>query len=379
MPAVGQAAPTFTLPSQDGKPISLEQYRGKWVVLYFYPKDMTTGCTIEAHKFQDALPQFDRPSFLFLSVHQPCRQRFQLSAAGNKLLIAAAALPLQLQNIKSPQQRQNQPRQQGDHRHKPRLCIAKIDCQRLLCFHQLFVIQGRNVPRNSQDIGAAQHHFFADVLLPFLASFAAALADQHGERAFLLRESLLYLAQQCPLVRFRIRRILLQRVMNSRTAVPHIIDGVRIGLLYVLRSANTVPSGHDRRAPKSVSSSAPACASHIFDSPAARVRPIVATNAAHPNLQPPSTPAIRRKPQTKFCAEKFRAPYAAALLAAYANEALSALTGKEPKAPLAGVRMARYKMFFNPAKAIRELGLPQTPPRQAFADAIAWFRNGFRA
>ena len=43
MPTVGQDAPTFTLPSQDGSPISLEQYRGKWVVLYFYPKDMTTG------------------------------------------------------------------------------------------------------------------------------------------------------------------------------------------------------------------------------------------------------------------------------------------------------------------------------------------------
>ncbi len=76
-------------------------------------------------------------------------------------------------------------------------------------------------------------------------------------------------------------------------------------------------------------------------------------------------------------APKFRVPYAVALLAAYGNEALSALTGQEPKAPLAGVRMAKYKMYFNPAKAIRELGLPQTPPRQAFADAIAWFRGGF--
>ena len=53
MPAVGQAAPTFTLPSQDGTPISLKSFHGKWVVLYFYPRDMTTGCTIEAHKFQD--------------------------------------------------------------------------------------------------------------------------------------------------------------------------------------------------------------------------------------------------------------------------------------------------------------------------------------
>ncbi len=74
-------------------------------------------------------------------------------------------------------------------------------------------------------------------------------------------------------------------------------------------------------------------------------------------------------------APKFRVPWVVALLAAYGNEAVSAVTGREPKAPLAGVRMAKYTMFFNPAKAIRELGLPQTPPRQAFADAIAWFRE----
>jgi peroxiredoxin Q/BCP len=68
MPAVGQLAPTFTLPSQTGEPISLDSYRGKWVVLYFYPKDMTTGCTIEAHKFQDALPQFDAKNAVILGV-----------------------------------------------------------------------------------------------------------------------------------------------------------------------------------------------------------------------------------------------------------------------------------------------------------------------
>jgi peroxiredoxin Q/BCP len=68
MPAVGQAAPTFTLPSQIGEQISLDSYRGKWVVLYFYPKDMTTGCTIEAHKFQDALPQFDAKNAVILGV-----------------------------------------------------------------------------------------------------------------------------------------------------------------------------------------------------------------------------------------------------------------------------------------------------------------------
>ena len=77
-------------------------------------------------------------------------------------------------------------------------------------------------------------------------------------------------------------------------------------------------------------------------------------------------------------APRVRIPYAVALTAAYVNEAMAAITGKPPKAPLAGVRMARYKMFFNPAKAIRELGLPQTPPKQALADAVEWFRaNGY--
>ena len=68
MPAIGQAAPTFTLPSQTGEQISLDSFRGKWVVLYFYPKDMTTGCTIEAHKFQDALSQFEAKNAVILGV-----------------------------------------------------------------------------------------------------------------------------------------------------------------------------------------------------------------------------------------------------------------------------------------------------------------------
>jgi dihydroflavonol-4-reductase len=78
---------------------------------------------------------------------------------------------------------------------------------------------------------------------------------------------------------------------------------------------------------------------------------------------------------TGLPAPKFRVPYRVALAAAYVDEGISALTGRPPKAPLAGVRMARYKMFFNPAKAIGELGLPQTPARQAFADAVQWFRQ----
>src|ERR1035437_3087633 len=77
-------------------------------------------------------------------------------------------------------------------------------------------------------------------------------------------------------------------------------------------------------------------------------------------------------------APKWQIPYWVALGAAYADEALSMVTRRPPKAPLAGVRMAKHKMFFNPAKAIRELGLPQTPPKRALADAAEWFRqNGY--
>src|SRR5438034_7605605 len=80
-------------------------------------------------------------------------------------------------------------------------------------------------------------------------------------------------------------------------------------------------------------------------------------------------------------APKVRIPYFVALTAAHVNEAIANLTGKPPKAPIAGVRMAKYKMWFSPGKAIRELGLPQTPPAQALADAVGWFRanGGVRA
>jgi len=68
MPTVGQPAPTFTLPSQDGTQISLDSFRGKWVVLYFYPKDMTSGCTIEAHNFQRDQAKFDAANAVILGV-----------------------------------------------------------------------------------------------------------------------------------------------------------------------------------------------------------------------------------------------------------------------------------------------------------------------
>jgi len=51
-PTPGSAAPGFTLPSQQGTPVSLKDYRGSWIVLYFYPRDQTPGCTREARNFQ---------------------------------------------------------------------------------------------------------------------------------------------------------------------------------------------------------------------------------------------------------------------------------------------------------------------------------------
>jgi dihydroflavonol-4-reductase len=81
---------------------------------------------------------------------------------------------------------------------------------------------------------------------------------------------------------------------------------------------------------------------------------------------------------TGIPAPKMKIPRWVALAAAHMDEKISRLTGRPPRAPLAGVRMAKYKMWFNPTKAIRELGLPQTPPGQALADAIEWFRtNGY--
>ena len=66
--AEGAKAPDFSLPSQEDTNISLSQYKGKWVVLYFYPKDMTTGCTIEAHNFQRDLPKYDALNAVVLGV-----------------------------------------------------------------------------------------------------------------------------------------------------------------------------------------------------------------------------------------------------------------------------------------------------------------------
>ena len=66
--AVGSKAPSFTLPSQENKPVSLADYKGKWVVLYFYPKDQTSGCSLEAHNFQRDLPKYEAANAVVLCV-----------------------------------------------------------------------------------------------------------------------------------------------------------------------------------------------------------------------------------------------------------------------------------------------------------------------
>jgi peroxiredoxin Q/BCP len=67
-PPAGSPAPEFTLTSQDGTHVSLKDYRGKWVVLYFYPKDFTTGCSIEARNFQHDQPEYARRNAVILGV-----------------------------------------------------------------------------------------------------------------------------------------------------------------------------------------------------------------------------------------------------------------------------------------------------------------------
>jgi dihydroflavonol-4-reductase len=77
-------------------------------------------------------------------------------------------------------------------------------------------------------------------------------------------------------------------------------------------------------------------------------------------------------------APRTQIPRWVAMAAGYASETWAFITGIPPKAPLAGVRMAKYKMWFDPSKAVRELVLPQTLPKQALADAVKWFRdNGY--
>jgi thioredoxin-dependent peroxiredoxin len=67
-PAMGTLAPDFTLNSQDQQPVKLSALRGQWVVLYFYPKDFTSGCTVEARNFERDLSQYQKRRAVILGV-----------------------------------------------------------------------------------------------------------------------------------------------------------------------------------------------------------------------------------------------------------------------------------------------------------------------
>ena len=67
-PSVGSPSPDVSLTSNEGSQVSLKDYRGKWVVLYFYPKDFTSGCTLEAHNFQRDLQKYEQMGVVILGV-----------------------------------------------------------------------------------------------------------------------------------------------------------------------------------------------------------------------------------------------------------------------------------------------------------------------
>jgi thioredoxin-dependent peroxiredoxin len=82
----GKKAPAFSLDSSDGGRVSLQDFAGKIVVLYFYPKDNTPGCTVEAQEFRDAVPALKKLGAVVLGVskdsiasHCKFRDKYQLS------------------------------------------------------------------------------------------------------------------------------------------------------------------------------------------------------------------------------------------------------------------------------------------------------------
>jgi len=74
---VGDTAPTFCLPDKDGNEVCLENYKNKWVILYFYPKDMTSGCTLEAMDFTASLPEFKKMNTVVIGVSPDSQKSHQ--------------------------------------------------------------------------------------------------------------------------------------------------------------------------------------------------------------------------------------------------------------------------------------------------------------
>jgi dihydroflavonol-4-reductase len=78
---------------------------------------------------------------------------------------------------------------------------------------------------------------------------------------------------------------------------------------------------------------------------------------------------------TGIKAPAIKLPRLAILPLAHLNQWISNFTGQPPRIPLEGVKMAKYKMHYDCRKAIKELGIPQTPPEEALEKAVRWFRN----
>ena len=84
-PEVGSAAPDFLLTSNEGKQTGLGDFHGKWVVLYFYPKDFTGGCTLEAHNFQRDLDQYTKLNAVIVGVSVDTAESHKSFCAKEKL------------------------------------------------------------------------------------------------------------------------------------------------------------------------------------------------------------------------------------------------------------------------------------------------------
>jgi thioredoxin-dependent peroxiredoxin len=85
MPTIGKAAPAFSLLSDTGEKVSLKDFKGQKIVLYFYPKDDTSSCTKEACEFRDLMPRFDTSKSVILGVspdsvvsHQKFKAKYDL-------------------------------------------------------------------------------------------------------------------------------------------------------------------------------------------------------------------------------------------------------------------------------------------------------------
>lgn len=83
---VGKKAPLFTLPSDSGQDISLSDYKGGKVILYFYPKDNTSGCTLEAQAFRANLEEFKKRGYSVLGVSRDSVKNTVISATSMNLI-----------------------------------------------------------------------------------------------------------------------------------------------------------------------------------------------------------------------------------------------------------------------------------------------------